>query len=118
MFGNGSWPCIAFPDGIKGEAFYQKEVPDYFPDWIERINVKKENGTLEQFMINNVETLVYVANQACITPHIWLAQADRLHYPDRTIFDLDPPDGAIEPIRYGAKLVRDLLEKVGLKPSL
>jgi bifunctional non-homologous end joining protein LigD len=104
-----------FPDGIAGEAFYQKEVPDYFPDWIDRINVKKEGGSLEQLMINNPETLVYLANQACITPHIWPALADRLHYPDRVIFDFDPSNGAFGHIREGAKLVRDLLESVGLK---
>jgi bifunctional non-homologous end joining protein LigD len=105
-----------FPDGITGEAFYQKEVPGYFPDWIERIKVKKEGGSLEQLMINNVETLIYLANQACITPHIWLARTDRLDYPDRMIFDLDPSDGAFGPIRDGAHLMRDILEKVGLKP--
>ena len=104
-----------FPDGIKGEAFYQKEVPDYFPDWIERTNVKKEKGSIEQLMINNIETLIYLANQACITPHIWLSRVDRLNDPDRMIFDLDPSDGTFGPIRDGAKLLRDVLEEVGLR---
>lgn len=104
-----------FPNGIRGEAFYQKEVPDYFPDWIERTTVKKEKGSIEQLMINNTETLVYLANQACITPHTWLARVDRLNYPDRMVFDLDPPDGAFQAVREGAKALRELLEEVGLK---
>ncbi|MGH8546389.1 MAG: DNA polymerase domain-containing protein, partial [Gammaproteobacteria bacterium] len=104
-----------FPDGIRGEAFYQKEVPDYFPDWIDRIQVKKTGGSIEQLMINNIETLIYLANQACITPHIWLARADRLNHPDRVIFDLDPSDGAFRPLRDGAKALRQILEEIGLK---
>jgi bifunctional non-homologous end joining protein LigD len=104
-----------FPDGINGEAFYQKKVPHYFPDWIETIKVKKEGGSIEQVMINNVETLIYLANQACITPHIWLARADRLNYPDRMIFDLDPSDEAFGSVRDGARLLRDVLEEVGLE---
>ncbi|MEB3887279.1 hypothetical protein [Lyngbya sp. CCY1209] len=42
-------------------------------------------------MGNNAATLVYLANQACTTPHVWPSRCDRPRYPDRVIFDLDPP---------------------------
>src|SRR5699024_2888732 len=53
-----------FPDGMEGEGFYQKELPDYFPDWIETAEVKKkEGGTITQVMGNDKATLIYLVNQ-------------------------------------------------------
>lgn len=105
-----------FPDGLDGSSFYQKEIPDYFPDWIDRtaIDVKGEKTTQQQVVCNNGATLVYLANQACLTPHVWLSQVDRLDHPDRLIFDLDPPGADFEPVRRAAQALRDILEEVEL----
>lgn len=104
-----------FPDGITGEDFYQKEVPDYFPDWIHTVSVKvKEGGKQNQVTIENAATLVYLANQACITPHVWLSKSDHLDRPDRMIFDLDPPADDFDAVRHGARAFRDLLDELGL----
>src|SRR5688572_19206799 len=65
-----------FPDGLDGEGFIQKEIGDYFPDWISRVTVKKEGGSVTHAVINDAATLVYLANQACITPHVWLSRKD------------------------------------------
>lgn len=83
-----------FPNGINEPGFYQKEVPPYFPEWITRVDVEVlETGELQsQVMCNDQATLVYLANQACITPHLWLSPSQHLHHPDKLIFDLDPPD--------------------------
>ncbi len=107
-----------FPDGIKESGFYEKEAPDYFPEWIRRVNVFVEEEGQEQPQITceNAATLVYLANQACLTPHIWLSQADKLDHPDKLIFDLDPPDDNFEPVRQTALDLKDLLEEVGLAP--
>lgn len=102
------------PDGIDGEQFYQKDVPDYFPDWIKRIEVEKDGGTLVQLVIENTATLVYLANQACITPHVWLSRDEKLHHPDRMIFDLDPSTKDFGPVRDGARELRRILKGVGL----
>lgn len=84
-----------FPDGIDAQGFYQKEVPDYFPGWIRRVSIRVESEgeeeEQEQVICDDAATLVYLPNQACITPHIWLSRADRLRHPDKLIFDLDPP---------------------------
>jgi bifunctional non-homologous end joining protein LigD len=81
-----------FPDGIQGKDFYQKDVPGNFPQWIPRVKVRKEGGSLLQLVCNDAATLVYLADQATITPHVWLSRTDKLDKPDRLIFDLDPPD--------------------------
>ena len=104
-----------FPDGIGEEGFYQKEMPDYFPDWFDRVKIeKREGGTQTQVTCENTASLVYLANQACITPHIWLSRADDLERPDRIIFDLDPPDDDFAPVREGAFRLRGLLNELDL----
>ncbi len=109
-----------FTEGIDGDDFYHKNVPDYFPDWIERAKVEKEGGEVTHVVCNNSATLVYIANQACITPHIWLSRQDKIDYPDKLIFDLDPPKDAtdIAPLIFAAKGIREILEETGLKPFI
>jgi bifunctional non-homologous end joining protein LigD len=104
-----------FPDGIDAEGFYQQEVSDYFPDWIERVSVKKEGGSISHVVCRNAATLVYLANQACITLHVWLSRQDRLNNPDQLIFDLDPPDKDFEPVREAAQLLRQFLQRLSLE---
>ena len=106
-----------FPNGIDQEGFYQKEAPDYFPDWIDRVAIELEEGrTQYQVLCNNAATLVYLANQGCITPHVWLSRADKLRYPDKLIFDLDPPGSDFEVVRAAAWALRQMLQQVGLVP--
>ena len=82
---------LRFPDGITGKSFYHKDMPDYFPDWIDSVTVPKhEGGTTKYVVCNNAETVVYMASQACITPHLWLSRVSALNYPDKLVFDLDP----------------------------
>ena len=103
-----------FPDGIGHEGFFQKEIGPYFPQWAARVAVPKEGGTVTQLLCEEAATLVYLADLACITPHVWLSRADRPRHPDRLIFDLDPPDDGFERVRAAAALVRALLHDLGL----
>ena len=59
-----------YPDGIDKTHFFHKAVPVYYPDWIETVTVKKVGGTVTHVVCDNEASLVYIANQACITPHI------------------------------------------------
>jgi bifunctional non-homologous end joining protein LigD len=104
-----------FTEGIAEKGFYHKQMPEYFPDWIQsaKIEVLESGEIQDQVLANDEATLVYLANQYTITLHIWLSRADRLYYPDRMIFDLDPP-GEFEVARSTAYLVKGLLEQVGL----
>lgn len=103
-----------FPDGIDATGFYQQNVPDYFPDWIARARLRKQGGVVEHCLCNDAATLVYLAGQACITPHAWLARAGRPRHPDRMIFDLDPPDDEFELVRFAARAVRAVLKDIGI----
>lgn len=114
-----------YPDGIEEEGFYQKDAPDYFPDWIRTAEMEKEDGTVEHVLCDDAATLLYLANQGCVTPHVWLSRADRPRHPDRLVFDLDPPaekygggeisDAALEELRWAARRLRDYLDELGLE---
>ncbi|MGD8329395.1 MAG: non-homologous end-joining DNA ligase [Acidobacteriota bacterium] len=106
-----------FPDGIAEEGFYEKEAPEYFPDWIDTGEVAKESGSNRQVIIDEPATLVYLAQQACITPHIWLSRAASVRNPDRMVFDFDPSRPwreAFSDVRRAARALRDLLDEIGL----
>lgn len=102
-----------FPDGIEEGGFYEKRVPDHFPEWINRVKIKTSEGTQEQVTCENKATLAYLANQACITPHVWLSHAESLREPDEMIFDLDPPEGGeFSAVRNAARRFRELFDEM------
>jgi bifunctional non-homologous end joining protein LigD len=99
-----------FPDGIASHGIVQKNVPAYFPDWITRARIRKEGGWLQQVIIDQPATLVYLAGQACIELHAFLSRVDRIREPDQLIFDLDPPDDhRFDDVRACALRLCDLL---------
>jgi bifunctional non-homologous end joining protein LigD len=107
----------SFPQGIDGKGFFVKNAAKHFPDWIKTATVpKREGGTLRQVLANNAETLVYLAGQNAITPHIWTARADRLEQPDRVVFDLDPAGQRFAEIRAIARDLGDVLRDLGFEP--
>jgi bifunctional non-homologous end joining protein LigD len=108
-----------FPEGIRGHMFFQKQVPEHFPEWIPRTKVEtEEKGTQEHAVIGDAATLAYLAEQACIEPHTWLSRADRLDHPDQMVFDLDPSTEDVGVVRDCARALRDTLERAGLSPYL
>lgn len=110
---------IRYPHGIIDKGFYQKDIPEFYPAWIERFAMKAEDGHIVHYgIINNAATLVYIANQGCITPHIWLSKMPDLKKPDRMIFDLDPSGKKVDftKVRMMAFALQDILEQCGLHP--
>jgi bifunctional non-homologous end joining protein LigD len=103
-----------FPDGVKGQSFYEKRVPDHFPEWVERVRVQTRDGGQEQVVVNDDRTLVYLAGQACLTPHAWLCRKDRLDVPDQMVFDLDPAGDDLDAVRRATRLTGETLEVLGL----
>jgi bifunctional non-homologous end joining protein LigD len=108
-----------FPNGIENEGFFQKEASYYFPDWIRRATLDLEKGGVQhQVLCNDAATLVYLANQDCITLHTFLSRADKLRYPDKLIFDLDPTGSDFETVKFAAKKIREGLSEIGMAAFL
>jgi bifunctional non-homologous end joining protein LigD len=103
-----------FPDGIAETGFFQKEASPYYPEWIKTVSLPKHGGSVRYVVCENAVTLVYLANQAVITPHAWLSRTDQPDYPDQLIFDLDPSGDDFRDVCNAAKALRILLDEQGL----
>jgi bifunctional non-homologous end joining protein LigD len=104
-----------FPSGIGRKGFIQKDVSKGFPSWLERIEVPKKDGSVHHPVVNDARSLLWLANQNCITPHVWTSRAASLYYPDLCVFDLDPSKDDADALRSAALLLRDLLDELGLQ---
>ena len=106
-------------NGIDKDVVVQQAIPKGAPDWVSTVEVpRRRGGNVVHAMANDADTLRWIAQLNCITPHVWTSRADRLDRPDRMIFDLDPPDeGAdFEHIREGALAMGELLRELGREP--
>jgi bifunctional non-homologous end joining protein LigD len=106
-----------FPDGIEAEGFFQKNMPDFLPDWIGAVEVDLRQGGKQQLVLaNKAADLVYIANSGTITLHNWLTKTSDLEKPDRLIFDLDPHGRGFTKVKETALKLRDMLADRGLAP--
>src|SRR4051812_2596532 len=105
-----------FNGGITRPGFFAKEVPKGAPEWVATIEVPKKGGTVRHVLANETATLVWLANQNCITPHVSTARADRLDRPDRIVWDLDPAGDDFDLVRRTAIDLGALLREGGCEP--
>lgn len=107
-----------FPDGIESSGFYMQEAQDYFPDWIERVDAKRHDGsTIHHAVANRAADLAYLASLGTLEFHTWLSHAKDIRTPDWIVFDLDPPgkdEHAFTMVRAAALDIRGLLDELGL----
>jgi bifunctional non-homologous end joining protein LigD len=103
-----------FPSGIGAKGFMQKDVVKGFPPWLERVEVSKKGGTVHHPLVSDARSLLWLANQNCITPHVWPSRAPDLFQPDVCVFDLDPSADEPEVLRGAVLAVRAVLEELGL----
>lgn len=101
-----------FPQGITQKGFYQKDIGDYFPAWINRIQVPREDQPpIEQAVLNTKKAILYAVNLNTLTFHPWLSTVKDLNKPDKLIFDLDPAENGFKIAVKAAVLLKELLEK-------
>src|SRR6267378_551290 len=81
---------VRYPDGINGESFFQKQRPDWAPDWIEHVTLGEEKK--DYVIATEDASLVWLANLACIELHQMHSRAPHFDKPDYVVYDLDPPE--------------------------
>ncbi len=101
--------------GIGAPGFFQKDVSKGFPNWLERAEVPKKDGVVHHPLVCDARSLLWLANQNCITPHVWISRVPHLFQPDICVFDLDPSEEHPAALRNTALGLRDLLAELGLK---
>jgi bifunctional non-homologous end joining protein LigD len=105
-----------YPDGIAGKSFFQKDAPDFAPAWIrtERIYSQDTQRDIHYFVVDDVESLRYVANMGTIPLHFWGARMPHLDRPDWLILDLDPKGAPFADVVAVARALRKILDGLDL----
>ena len=105
-----------FPDGIDGERFYQKDMPEWIPPWLRTTTLWSEHSQREihYVLIDDADGLAFVANLASIPIHCWASRISAIERPDWTIVDLDPKNAPREHVVPLALAIHALCEAIGL----
>ena len=102
---------LRYPDGIAGKHFFQKDAPSHMPPFVKRF----EHEGISYALVNDADSLLWMANMGCIDLHPWLARRDRPDRPDLVMFDLDPADGVpYATVVKVALILRDALSALDL----
>src|SRR5215471_18266407 len=83
---------VRYPDGITGESFFQKNRPDWAPDWIQYVTLGEEKK--DYILATEEASLAWLANLACIELHQMHSRAPHFDKPDYIVYDFDPPESA------------------------
>ena len=102
-----------FPRGIGEQGIFQKNVVKGFPEWLERVEVAKKDGSVHHPVVRDARGLLWLANQNSITPHVWTSRAPQIMKPDVVIFDLDPSADDNRRLCDAALLLRTMLTELG-----
>lgn len=103
-----------YPAGIGQKGFWQKDVSKGFPEWLQRVEVKKKSGVVHHPIVMDARSLAWMTNQNTITQHVWASRLPDLMHPDLCVFDLDPSSDDPAAVRAAAIGLRDLLEELTL----
>ena len=104
-----------FPDGVTGEAIYQKRVPEKRPEWVEAARVTFPSGRhADELCVTELAQVVWAANLAVVDFHPWPSRRRDTEHPDELRIDIDPQPGTT--FRDGKKvaaLVHEVLAEIG-----
>ena len=105
------------PEGHEKECFHQKHMNRMVPKAVHSVEIQDEKGkTSPYLMVDDLPGLMALVQMGALELHVWGSRAERLEYPDRMVFDLDPDEGLPwTQVVDAADLVRDRLGKMGLQ---
>jgi bifunctional non-homologous end joining protein LigD len=109
---------VRFPDGIDGKSFFQWRIPNQAPPWLRslRLRSEEEDGKeVNTILVNDLSSLMYVANLGCIPLHVIASRAGSLDTCDFLTLDLDVELASLEKAIPLALTIREILEEVGLQ---
>ena len=109
-----------FPDGIHGKSFFQKNAPEFAPDWVRTEALWSEDTGREvhTFVCDDLETLTYLINSGSIPLHLWSSRLPDLQRPDWCILDLDAKQASFEAAVTVARAVHRLGRQIELPTFL
>jgi bifunctional non-homologous end joining protein LigD len=105
-----------YPNGVEGEFFYQKRVPQPHPDWLDTVHIRFPSGRTADFPVaNDAASIAWIVNLGCIDLHTWHCRVTDIERPDYLLIDLDPSEGnPWSHVREIAIVVREVMDELGL----
>jgi bifunctional non-homologous end joining protein LigD len=105
-----------FPDGIEGKSFYQKDAPEFAPDWIRTTSIWSNDTQrdIRYFVCDDEESLLYIANLGAIPLHIWASRVGSLEQPDYCVIDLDPKEAPFSDVIRTAQVLHRICDAIEL----
>jgi bifunctional non-homologous end joining protein LigD len=105
-----------YPDGINGKSFFQKDAPVYVPDWVRTETVHSSDGErdIRYFVVEELQSLRYVANLGTIPLHVWSSRVSSLETPDWLVLDLDPKEAPFTHVVQVARALKTILDELTL----
>ena len=103
-----------YPNGIRGEYFFQKNTPENYPAWLRTEPVGEKDRKIRYLVGDGRASLLYLTNLGCIDQNPSMSRVGSLENPDFILIDLDPVECPFAKIVEAALLVRDKLEAIGL----
>lgn len=105
-----------YPDGINGKSFYQKQCPREAPQWLATVPIySSKRGYVHWCLINDLPSLIWITNRACIEMHTWFSCVPNLDKPDIAVLDIDPSGKTgFKEAQAIAKLFKVLIDELKL----
>lgn len=105
-----------YPEGVRGDSFYQKRIPASAPDWLATTTVQTINGTSSRaLVIASLAEVVWAVNMGVLGLHVWQYRVDKPQWADELRIDLDPSPGqTFDDIREAAMHVRLYFAELGI----
>jgi bifunctional non-homologous end joining protein LigD len=106
-----------YPNGVEGKHFYEKRCPSHRPEWVTTASIYSEShkGEIDYCTVEDLPTLVWLANLADIEMHTSLSRCEEMERPTSLVFDLDPgPPADVLDCAQVAVWLRGMFEQLGL----
>lgn len=108
---------VRCPEGISQKCFFQKHIENGVPEWIKTVPVKEKKETELALYVDDLKGLLSLVQMSVLEIHTWGSRIDKLEYPDRMVFDLDPsPEVSKEQLAMAALFFREWLVKNNVDP--
>jgi bifunctional non-homologous end joining protein LigD len=113
-----------YPDGVGRPGFFQHDMGEARrsgkagskqtnPEFLRLYTVEESNGDVDYAICDDLPSLLYLANLGTVPIHCWNITTSKPHFPDRIVFDFDPPAGIADAVDATLTL-KSLLDEIGL----
>ncbi len=105
---------VRYPDGVRGEHFFQWHAPPRIPSWMRTVDIDRGGKKGTGFLVDNRESLLYIVNLGVIPIHILARRIARSDECDFATFDFDVQRATLRDGIVLARSLHEILSAIGL----